>query len=65
MSAPEAFLDGRVALRMGRRAALVELNPEYAAMVRARIEGEWMGAAARAGRCPCLGRRRSDAFPIR
>lgn len=30
-----------VALRHGRRAALIELNPEYAAMARQRIETEW------------------------
>lgn len=31
------------ALRHGRRAALIELNPEYAAIARRRIESEWMG----------------------
>ncbi len=31
------------ALRHGRHAALIELNPEYAAIARARIESEWMG----------------------
>ncbi|TDT94906.1 DNA methylase [Azorhizobium sp. AG788] len=31
------------ALRHGRRAALIELNPEYAAIARTRIESEWMG----------------------
>jgi DNA modification methylase len=30
-----------VALRHGRRAALIELNPEYAEMSRLRIEAEW------------------------
>jgi DNA modification methylase len=30
-----------VALRLGRRACLVELNPEYAALARSRIEAEW------------------------
>jgi DNA modification methylase len=30
-----------VALRHGRRAELIELNPEYAAMARRRIETEW------------------------
>jgi DNA modification methylase len=30
-----------VALRHGRRAALIELNPEYAEMARRRIETEW------------------------
>ncbi|RJG46523.1 site-specific DNA-methyltransferase [Mesorhizobium sp. DCY119] len=30
-----------VALRHGRRASLIELNPEYAAMARRRIETEW------------------------
>ena len=32
-----------VAARMGRRAALIELNPDYADMARARIERDWMG----------------------
>lgn len=32
-----------VALRHGRRAALVELNPDYAAIARRRIESDWMG----------------------
>ncbi|WP_454919235.1 DNA-methyltransferase [Xanthobacter sediminis] len=36
-----------VALRMGRRAALVELNPDYAAMARARIEADWSGPIER------------------
>ncbi|WP_260855425.1 site-specific DNA-methyltransferase [Mesorhizobium amorphae] len=30
-----------VALRHGRRASLIELNPEYAEMARRRIETEW------------------------
>ncbi|TIR88120.1 MAG: site-specific DNA-methyltransferase, partial [Mesorhizobium sp.] len=30
-----------VALRHHRRAALIELNPEYAEMARRRIETEW------------------------
>lgn len=30
-----------VALRHGRRASLIELNPEYAAMSRRRVEAEW------------------------
>lgn len=30
-----------VALRHGRRAALIELNPDYAEMARRRIETEW------------------------
>ena len=32
-----------VALRLGRRAALIELNPEYAAMAGERIRRDWMG----------------------
>ncbi|MFG1370712.1 site-specific DNA-methyltransferase [Xanthobacter oligotrophicus] len=32
-----------VAARMGRLAALIELNPDYAAMARLRIERDWMG----------------------
>lgn len=36
-----------VAARMGRRAALIELNPDYAAMARRRIEHEWMGRVER------------------
>ncbi|WP_323011098.1 site-specific DNA-methyltransferase [Paracoccus sp. (in: a-proteobacteria)] len=35
------------ALRLGRRAALVELNPEYAAIARRRIEADWAGPMAR------------------
>lgn len=31
------------ALRHGRRAALIELNPDYASIARRRIESEWMG----------------------
>ncbi|KZK96324.1 Modification methylase DpnIIB [Pseudovibrio sp. Ad5] len=34
---------GLVALRHGRRAILIELNPEYAAIARERIEKDWMG----------------------
>jgi DNA modification methylase len=30
-----------VALRHGRRATLIELNPDYAAMAQCRIEAEW------------------------
>ena len=37
-----------VAARMGRRAALIELNPDYAAMARRRIEHDWMGKVGRA-----------------
>ncbi|MFG1247631.1 DNA-methyltransferase [Xanthobacter flavus] len=37
-----------VAARMGRRTALIELNPDYAAMARRRIELEWMGVVDRA-----------------
>lgn len=37
-----------VAARMGRRAALIELNPDYAAMARRRIERDWMGEVERA-----------------
>lgn len=36
-----------VALRHGRRAALIELNPEYADIARRRIEGDWIGEAER------------------
>lgn len=36
-----------VALRHGRRAALVELNPAYADIARRRIEGDWIGEAER------------------
>lgn len=36
-----------VAARMGRRGALIELNPDYAAMARRRIENEWMGNVER------------------
>lgn len=36
-----------VAARLGRRAALIELNPDYAAMVRRRIEADWAGPAER------------------
>ncbi|MFG1255894.1 site-specific DNA-methyltransferase [Xanthobacter flavus] len=36
-----------VAARMGRRGALIELNPDYAAMARRRIESEWMGELGR------------------
>jgi DNA modification methylase len=36
-----------VAARMGRRAALIELNPDYADMARRRIEREWMGEVER------------------
>lgn len=32
-----------VALRMGRRAHLIELNPKYAEMSRKRLERDWMG----------------------
>ncbi|GLQ09213.1 methyltransferase [Devosia yakushimensis] len=32
-----------VALRMGRRAHLIELKPEYADMARKRLERDWMG----------------------
>ncbi|MEW6256903.1 MAG: site-specific DNA-methyltransferase [Pseudomonadota bacterium] len=35
-----------VALRHGRRAALIELNPDYADIARRRIEREWMGLSA-------------------
>ncbi|MEW6121630.1 MAG: site-specific DNA-methyltransferase [Pseudomonadota bacterium] len=35
-----------VALRHGRRAALIELNPEYAEIARRRIEREWLGLSA-------------------
>ncbi|MGQ3671213.1 DNA-methyltransferase [Xanthobacter sp. TB0136] len=38
------------ALRLGRLAALIELNPEYAAIARARLEADWAGAIARAAR---------------
>ncbi len=34
---------GLVALRHGRRAILIELNPEYAAIARERIAKDWMG----------------------
>lgn len=36
-----------VALRHGRRAALIELNPDYADMARRRIERDWMGKSSR------------------
>lgn len=36
-----------VAVRMGRRGALIEINPDYADMARRRIEAEWMGKVAR------------------
>lgn len=36
-----------VALRHGRRAALIELNPDYADMARRRIERDWMGESSR------------------
>ncbi|WP_057465651.1 site-specific DNA-methyltransferase [Pseudovibrio sp. POLY-S9] len=36
---------GLVALRHGRRAILIELNPEYAAIAQERIEKDWMGPA--------------------
>ncbi|MFG1429311.1 DNA-methyltransferase [Roseixanthobacter glucoisosaccharinicivorans] len=37
-----------VALRHGRRAALIELNQDYAGMARRRIERDWMGPEQRA-----------------
>lgn len=36
-----------VALRHGRRAALIELNPDYADIARRRIEADWMGCEER------------------
>ncbi|KZL04557.1 Modification methylase DpnIIB [Pseudovibrio axinellae] len=36
---------GLVALRHGRRAILIELNPAYAAIAQERIEKDWMGPA--------------------
>jgi DNA modification methylase len=36
-----------VALRMGRKAHLIELKPEYAAMARNRLERDWMGEEER------------------
>ncbi|MGG9998693.1 DNA-methyltransferase [Pseudovibrio ascidiaceicola] len=36
---------GLVALRHGRRAILIELNPEYAAIAQERIAKDWMGPA--------------------
>lgn len=47
-----------VAARMGRRAALIELNPDYAAMARLRIESDWMGDVERA---PAKARGRAEA----
>lgn len=38
---------GLVAARLGRRAALIELNPDYAAITQRRIDREWMGPAER------------------
>ncbi|KZL01586.1 Modification methylase DpnIIB [Pseudovibrio sp. Ad5] len=38
---------GLVALRLGRQAILIELNPEYAAIAQERIEQDWMGPAER------------------
>lgn len=45
-----------VALRHGRRAALIELNPDYAEMARRRIEKEW--------RVQTTPARRDDAGPL-
>ncbi|MGQ4273426.1 DNA-methyltransferase [Terrihabitans sp. B22-R8] len=39
-----------VAARLGRRAVLIELNPEYAAIAQRRIEADWMGHASRKAR---------------
>lgn len=38
------------ALRLGRRCALIELNPDYAAIARRRIEADWAGPMARTPR---------------
>lgn len=40
---------GLVAARLGRRAVLLELNPDYAAMARRRIDADWMGPEERRG----------------
>ena len=43
-----------VALRHGRRAALIELNPDYAAIARQRIEREWTGSLGAGARSPSV-----------
>lgn len=44
---------GLVALRLRRRAALIELNPDYAAMARDRIARDWMGPGERRRAAAC------------
>lgn len=49
-----------VALRMGRRAELIELSPTYAAIARRRLERDWMGPEERAR---ALARDKAEANP--
>jgi len=51
-----------VALGHFRRAALIELNPDYAAMARARIEREWRAHERRASAAPACPARDGDIF---
>jgi DNA modification methylase len=53
-----------VALRLGRRAALIELNPEYADIAAERIRRDWMGPDERRRAAAASGGTGDDAGPL-
>lgn len=53
-----------VALRLGRRAALIELNPDYADIAAERIRRDWMGPDERRHAAAMSGASGDDAGPL-